>query len=158
LGVEVDGDSLLLIFDTGATVWLTDSAMTAMHDGRPAERSWSLVRNATYRAWRAKHPEWRVIERADQGNGSEMIEVPAIRIAGFDVGPVWFGTIPDRPANAPPVPLRTRLDGTLGGDALRFFSVTVDYPAQVMVFRPTAVSPRLTIGAQGHVVGDLRIQ
>ena len=149
LGVEIEGDSLLLIFDTGATVWLTDSAMTVMRDGRPAERSWSLVRNATYRSWRAKHPEWRVIERANQVNGGDMIEVPSMRIAGFDVGPVWFGTIPDRPANARPAPLRIRIDGTLGGDALRFFSVTVDYPAQAMVFRPTAVPARQTNGSGG---------
>jgi hypothetical protein len=135
LPVEVDGDTLMLIFDTGATVWLTDSAKAAMRDAVPAERSWSLVRAGTLRKWRERHPSWRVVEKASAINGSDMIEVPSIRIAGVEVGPVWFGTIPDRLPNATPVPKGLSLDGTLGGDALRFFTVTLDYPNRVARFR-----------------------
>lgn len=156
LPVEVDGDTLLLIFDTGATVWLTDSAKAAMRDAIPAERSWSLVRAGTLRKWHQRHPSWLIVERASAINGSDMIEVPSIRLAGIDVGPVWFGTIPDRPASAPPAPSSLRLDGTLGGDALRFFSVTLDYPNRVARFRPSLGAARRE-AAGGHVEGDLRV-
>jgi hypothetical protein len=136
VAVEVAGDSLLLLFDTGATVWLTDSAMSVLRDGQPAERSWNLVRRGTFEKWRQRHPEWRVIERASRLNGSPIIEVPKIRIAGHDVGPVLFGTIPD-PAPTAVISPRTWIDGTLGGSSLRFFSVTVDYRSRVARFRPT---------------------
>jgi predicted alpha/beta superfamily hydrolase len=133
--VQVDDDSLLMLFDTGATVWLTEAARSMLHDDQPVERAWSLVRAATFKKWRAAHPDWRVIEHANQINDADMIEVPRIRVAGFDVGPVWFGTIPDRPASAPPAPRRTHIDGTIGGSALKYFSITVDYPGRTARFK-----------------------
>jgi hypothetical protein len=127
LPVVVDGDTLLLIFDTGATVWLTDAALTQLADGGPSERAWSLVRQSYVRNWRSRHPDWRFLEAPNRINSADMIEVPQVHIAGFTVGPVWFGTLSDPRT---PSPRNLRLDGTLGGSALKYFFVTLDYPSK----------------------------
>lgn len=130
----VEGDSLDFLFDTGATMVLTDSALARIGDGRPARRAASFISATVFDRWRQVHPGWRVIERAT-AFGADLIEVPAVEIAGRRVGPVWFekrragvfeewmSRMMDRP-----------IVGALGGNALGFFRVTVDYPNAVAVF------------------------
>lgn len=67
--VTIDGETLDLLFDTGAASFIAASA---------------------FEKWRAKHPNWRVIERAENGSGEAMIEVPQVTIAGYTArrGPV----------------------------------------------------------------------
>ena len=125
IAVVVDGDTLKLLLDTGATVWLTDAALARVHDGAPAERAISHVRASALNAWHARHPEWLMLPHGDTVTQADIIRVPSVRVAGFDVGPVWFDALPDPtgPAQAP----RNRVDGTAGGSLLKFFSATVDY-------------------------------
>ena len=86
--VRVDGDSLDFLFDTGATMVLTDSALARIGDGRPARRAASFISATVLDRWRQAHPDWRVIERAT-GFGADLIEVPAVEIAGRRVGRTW---------------------------------------------------------------------
>jgi hypothetical protein len=132
--VAVAGDSLDLLFDTGATMVLTDSALSIMGDGRPARRATSFISAAVFDGWRVDHPEWRVIERATSV-GADLIELPEIEVASHRVGPVWFerrsaGTFEDWMSRM----MDRQIVGALGGDALRFFRVTVDYPNAVAIF------------------------
>jgi len=127
--VAVDGDSLDLLFDTGATTLLTDSARTAVGDGRPASRAASFITRTVFDGWRRRHSEWRVIARAEAGSGADMIEVPAVIVAGFTVGPVWFTARPDRAFTEYMSQWMDRaVVGAFGGSALHYFRVTVDYP------------------------------
>lgn len=131
--VEIDGDSLSMLFDTGATVWLTDAARTATNDGGPTERATSLAWLWLFNKWRQRHPEWRVLEKADSSSGESLIEVPSVRIAGFDVGPVWFRSLKSASNPPPPRPsdiplLGSRISGTIGGNVFRHFQIYVDYP------------------------------
>lgn len=124
----VDGDSLDLLFDTGATVTLADSAWQIIGDGLPRERATSFIAASVFDRWRRDHPEWRVIERAEFYTGREMIELPTVSIGGFSVGPVWF----TRRLDTEFVPfVSTGTDrpviGAVGGSALQYFAVTVDY-------------------------------
>ena len=134
----VDGDTLQLLFDTGATANLSASAHSAIGDSAPAVRATSFITSEVLDRWRGRHPDWRVIDNADQLiPGMRMIEVPRIEIAGFAVGPVWFTERPD--ANFHQFMsqfMDRRVDGALGGNGLRFFRVTVDYPAAVAHFVP----------------------
>jgi hypothetical protein len=134
--VQVDGETLDLLFDTGASVSLTDEARQALGDGRPAARATSFITRSTFERWRQKHPDWRVIENADKVlPNSALIEVPAVELAGHTVGPVWFTTRPDRNFHQFMSQFMDRkVEGALGGSALRFFRVTVDYPNAVAVF------------------------
>ena len=134
-GIAIDGDSLNMILDTGATVWLTPEALAKIKDGQSAERGTSLVWPPVFEKWRAGHPDWRVIENADVLTKQAMIEVPKVSIGGYDVGPVWFMEYVNggNPQPEPTYPAGTptnkkRISGTIGGSTLRFFSIVMDYP------------------------------
>lgn len=131
----VDGETLDLLFDTGATVRLTDGALAQLDDGGPVERGTSFITEWVFTRWRERHPTWRVIEHADETLDMPMIEVPALTVAGHTVGPVWFTMRPDR--NFHEYMSRWmdhRIEGALGGSALRYFRVIVDYPNAMAVF------------------------
>jgi hypothetical protein len=130
--IGVDGDSLDLLFDTGAMVSLTDSAVATLASfgaAGPAERGASFIAQSVFDGWRRRHPDWRVVAGADRPRLMPMIEVPLVQIGGYEVGPVWFTMRPD--ANFHDYMsqwMDRRIDGALGGSALRYFRVTVDYP------------------------------
>ncbi len=132
--VTIAGDTLDLLFDTGATTVLSDSAHSLLHDRRPARRAGSFISGEVFDRWRASHAGWRVIPHATSF-GADLIEVPTVTVAGQSVGPVWFER------RAPGVfeqGMSRWMDkvivGALGGNALGYFRVTVDYPGAVAVF------------------------
>jgi hypothetical protein len=132
---EVDGDSLDLLFDTGATTQFTDSAMAIVHDGRPAGRGGSFISSEIFDRWHARHPDWRVIPRGEVGTQAAMIEVPSMKLGGYTLGPVWweergstgFHKLMDGLMDKP-------IQGSLGGAAFRHLAVTIDYVAGVACF------------------------
>jgi hypothetical protein len=136
IAATVDGETLDLLFDTGATVSLSPEALAKLGDKGPATRGTSFIAAVHFDGWRKKHPDWRVIENADLGvKGEPMIEVPTLTVAGYTVGPVWFTRRPDKNFHQFMSQfMDRRVEGALGGSALRFFRVTVDYPHAVAVF------------------------
>lgn len=133
--VVVDGEKLDLLFDTGAMTFLTDGALAGIGSGKKPDRAASFITASVFERWRKKHPEWRVIENAERDSGEAMIEVPEVEIAGYRVGPVWFTRRADK--NFHEFMTRfmdRRVEGALGGNALRFFRVSVDYPRARAVF------------------------
>jgi len=134
--ITVDGRELPMLLDTGATTVLAPAALEALGDGGPAERATSMVSDDVFQAWRKAHPEWRVIENAQAGTGSDMIEVPEVEIAGFTVGPVWFTHRPNANFHGMMSSMMDRqVEGAIGGNAFRHFVMTVDYPNAVAYFR-----------------------
>lgn len=139
--VLVDGDTLDLLFDTGATAVWTDSARRAVGDGEPAVRAASFIRQGVFDRWHRRHPDWRVVARGDTGlRAADLIEVPTVTVAGLAAGPVWFSTRRDAAFREYMAQFMDRpVDGALGGSALRYFRVTVDYPNRRATFvRPGA--------------------
>lgn len=133
--VEIDGEKLDMLFDTGATTRLSKQALDALRDGGAAERATSFIATEVFDRWRARHPDWRVIESADLPLNEPMIEVPRVTIASYAVGPVWF----TRRANKNFHEFMSqfmdkRVEGAIGGAALRHFRITVDYPNATAVF------------------------
>jgi hypothetical protein len=134
--VGIDGKTYSLLLDTGAMTVLTPAALSSLKDDGPAERATSMIADSVFRAWRKAHPEWRVIEDAQAGMGSAMIEVPEVIIAGYKVGPVWFTHREDRNFHDFMSSfMDARVDGALGGNAFRHFVMTVDYPGAAAYFR-----------------------
>lgn len=136
--VKIDGATVDLLLDTGAMSKLKPDALAALGDGGPATRATSFISATTFDQWRQKHPDWRVIEDADAtANGEPMIEVPSVTITAHTVGPVWFTRRADKNFHEWMSQWTDkRIDGALGGNALRFFRVTVDYPRALAVFEP----------------------
>lgn len=74
--------------------------------------------------------DWRYIADAQVGTGSAMIEARNVRIAGIDVGPVWFTERPD--ANYDrfmSLMIDRPIAGSIGGNALHRLQMTIDFPA-----------------------------
>jgi hypothetical protein len=83
----------------------------------------------------AKHPEWRALENIKTLTGAAMIEVPAVKIGGFTVGPVWFTVQPDLAFHTYMAQFMDKpTEGALGGSALHYLRMTVDWPNAVAVF------------------------
>jgi hypothetical protein len=115
---------------------LTDSARAALGDRRPARRASSFVVQSVFDRWRQGHPQWQVIEGADQLGDTTlpMIEVPDVDVGGFRVGPVWFAARPDQNFVHFSRWMDRPIVGALGGSALQYLQVTLDYPGAVAVF------------------------
>lgn len=134
LSVSIAGKHVDALLHTGASAVLDEEVVKHLHDERPATRAVSFVSHSQFDEWKAKH-QWRTIERAEQGSGEAMIEVPKLTIGGFEVGPVWFIARPDAHfRNQVSRNLDRRVTCILGGNALRFFRVTLDIPGSVALF------------------------
>lgn len=137
--VLVEGETIDLVLDTGASVKLSNAALSTIDEAGakgPATRAASYIATTLFTRWREAHPDWRVIERADQSAADEaMLEVPWIEVAGYKVGPVWFTRRPDKLFHEEMSQWTDRrVDGALGGSALKYFRLTVDYPRAMAVF------------------------
>jgi len=133
--VLIDGETLDLLFDTGASTELSKNALAALKDKRPATRATSFIAANIFEKWRKRHPEWRVIENAEKGSGEPIIEVPRVSIAGYSVGSIWFTRRSDKNFHEYMSQwMDKRIEGAIGGNALRHFRVSVDYPRAVAVF------------------------
>ncbi|MGN6110905.1 MAG: hypothetical protein ACTHU0_37740 [Kofleriaceae bacterium] len=134
--MQVAGESIDMLLDTGATVALTPAALGQL-GGTAVHRATSFITESVFARWRAAHPAWRVIDAADQTvAGAPMIEVPEVTIAGHRVGPVWFTRRPDRAFHVWMAQWMDQpTEGALGGSAFGHFArVTVDWPGAVAVF------------------------
>ena len=128
--ITVAGEAVPMLLDTGATTWLTDAALTAVGDGRPAIRATSMATASRISGWRARHPDWRVVENAQHGTGARMIEVPDVSIAGIAVGPVWFTERPDANfTRMMSAMMAGPVEGAIGGNAFADLRLTIDYQA-----------------------------
>ncbi len=136
--IRVDGKPIDVLLDTGATTVLTPHAMKALNDDLPAERATSMIVDEQFQAWRKRHPDWRVIDDAQQGSHAAMIEVPEVEIAGYRIGPVWFTWRPDANFHKFMSGFMDRqVEGAIGGNALEHFVMTIDYPDAAAYFECT---------------------
>jgi hypothetical protein len=135
--MTVDGAAIDMLLDTGATTTLTDEARTAL-GGDARARATSFITKTIFDRWHAAHPEWRVIEHADQvgkGDTMPMIEVPIVRVGGYDVGPVWFTWRPDKAFHEWMAQWMDKpTEGALGGDAFHTLRVSVDWATGAATF------------------------
>ena len=132
--VQVDGETLDLLFDTGAQTRLTPAAAKALKL-KPGWRATSFVTKSVAERWRSQHPDWRYVEAAEEGTGAPMIQVPRVSVAGHEVGPVWFTLRPDRAFHEYMAQWMDKpVEGALGGSALHPFRITVDYPGARALF------------------------
>lgn len=125
--VRIDEENLDLLFDTGAQTFLATPARDALKlDGE--QRAASFITKSTSDNWHKNHPQWRYIEKAEEETSADMIEVPQVEVGGYTVGPVWFTVRPDRAFHEYMAQWMDKpVEGALGGSALHYFRVTVDY-------------------------------
>jgi hypothetical protein len=133
--IEIDGETLDFLLDTGASNILSEEVLKQINDGGPAERGTSFLTQSVFERWHKKHPEWRALENIKTLTGAAMIEVPAVKVGGFTVGPVWFTVRPDLAFHSYMAQFMDKPnEGALGGSALQYLRMTVDWPNGVAVF------------------------
>lgn len=135
LSITVDGRRFDVLFDTGATTFIKPEALKQVSDGGPSSRATSFIIQDIFDDWHKHHPEWKVVEDAEDGTNQPMIQVPAIEVAGFRVGPVWFTRRPNQAFHKFMSQFMDKqVEGALGGSGLQYFIVSVDYPSATAVF------------------------
>lgn len=135
IAVTIAGENFDLLFDTGATTDLSEAALQFLKDNRSAIRATSFITASVFERWRREHPNWRVIVNAENKTKATMIEVPEIKIGRYRTGAVWFTVRPDKNFHEYMSQwMDKKIDGALGGNALRHFRVTVDYPNAIAIF------------------------
>jgi hypothetical protein len=136
--VTIDGQKVESLLDTGATLRLTEAAAKQIADGHARERATSFVAAKVFDRWRKNHPNWRVVEKAEENTSLAIIEVPMIQVAGFEVGPAWFTRRPDAAHQWMSTFMDQPIVASIGGNVLRHFRVTIDYPAANAYFEREA--------------------
>lgn len=132
--ITIGGEPVEMLLNTGATIMLSESAQKALGDDGPATRGVSFITDERLSAWQKKHG-WRVIEKAEAGDSGRLIEVPKVGIGGYEVGPVWFAGQPDRVyRDHVSRQLDAPVEGAVGGNLLKWFRVTLDYPSAKAYF------------------------
>ncbi len=132
LSVVVDGAPVEMLFDTGATLLLSDSARQELHTAA-ASAGGSFIARSIFDAWRQRHPDWKVYPGADAGR--DLIEVPQVTLGGCTVGPVLFAKRDDDVWSAGMAATMDKVvKGAIGGSALKYLKVTVDYNSELIRF------------------------
>lgn len=138
--VEIDGERIDMLLDTGATATLTAAAAAYAKVSPGTQVGTSFITKSTFEKWVHRHPDWLVVAEGDslEGHTFAMIRVPEIIVAGHAVGPVWFAQRPDRAFREYMTSMMDApIEGALGGSAFRYLRVIIDYPAaQAHFMRP----------------------
>lgn len=128
IDIEVDGKFIPMLFDTGASAWPTGEARKILKlDGTQVATSFIVA--SIFDEWVDKYPEWLVIDNACTFSKSPMIRVPKIKLGEQFIGPVWFTKRADHNFhNFMSSMMDRRVSGALGGSALNYVRIIVDYP------------------------------
>ncbi len=130
--IVVDGDTIDVLFDTGATSILTEKGKKYFETTKKTLGS-SFIAASIFQKWRDKHPEWKYYPKAELLG--DMIEVPKIKIGGHEVGPVLFSQRPDEVWSEGMIATMDKaVKGAIGGSSLKHFRVTIDYNSELIRF------------------------
>ncbi len=131
--IEVDGQILDVLFDTGASFLLADKGKKEFGLDKKSMCG-SFIARSVFDRWHKQHPDWRIIEKGEL-NGADLIEVPQVKIGNLSAGPVWFSKRPDEVWSKG---MRGTMDkvvrGAIGGSCLHYFIVTIDYNSDIIKF------------------------
>lgn len=129
--VVIDGDTLDMLFDTGASFVMKDSGQTGMQS--TSTMAGSFIARSVFDKWRTNHSDWKIQPKAD--NGTDIIEVPFITIGSYTVGPVYFSVRPDEAwSQFMAGSMDKVVKGAIGGTALKYFAVKIDYNKELIEF------------------------
>jgi len=130
--IEIEGEAIAVLFDTGATMVLSNEGRQLLGTDRRTLGG-SFIAVSLFEQWRAEHPEWKHYPKADLAG--DIIEVPKVKVGGHEVGPVRFATRPDRNWSEGMIHSMDRVvRGAVGGTLLKHFTVTADYNSDLIRF------------------------
>jgi len=132
--IKIDGQPYDFLFDTGATDVLDKDALGFVNDGGPSVRATSFMALNLFEKLHTAHPDWKVYDKPTT-TGRKMLQVPKVEIGGYEVGPVWFSIQGDNAFhNYMAQWMDKPTEGAIGGSALHYLRVSVDWLAEIAVF------------------------
>jgi hypothetical protein len=141
IDVNVAGEPLTMLLDTGATARVRDAVRRRMPDAEPIHQV-CLIEESVLRRWHRAHPGWAYAASAfdvagdKNGASSAAILVPDLRIGTLQAAPTWFVERRDAATFAAlSKALGKPVSGDLGGDALRSWRVTFDLHGERLFLR-----------------------
>jgi hypothetical protein len=135
--IVVNGETLQMLLDTGATVQLTASSAPYFHLNAGTRIGGSFITKSTFEQWSHAHPDWKVINDGENitGHATPMIEVPQVTLANQTVGPVWFAERPDKAFREWMTQMMDQpIEGAIGSSAFQYLRMVVDYEKSAAYF------------------------
>ncbi len=130
--IEVDGILIDVLFDSGATMVLSEDGKKALGTDKKTIAG-SFIAASVFDKWRKSHPEWKYYPKADLNN--DVIEVPNVKLGSYTAGPVLFAKRPDAAWSEGMIGSMDKVvKGAIGGSALRYFKVMIDYNSELIKF------------------------
>lgn len=130
--IIVDGDTLDVLLDTGATFILSTNGKSKLNVTDNAIGG-SFIAKSVFEKWHQNHPEWKIIEKGD--GKSDIIEVPKIKIGKNQIGPVLFSVRPDEAWSKQMISTMDKVvKGAIGGSAFKYLKIKIDYNNELAEF------------------------
>ncbi|WP_421805055.1 hypothetical protein [Flagellimonas sp.] len=131
--IEIEGEEIEVLFDTGASFVLSDKGKDYFNTEKNTLAG-SFIAASIFDQWRIDHPDWKYYPESDGSQG--IIEVPVVKIAGHEVGPVLFSRRPDHVWSEMMAQSMDKVvKGAIGGSLLKHFKVKVDYNSELIQFQ-----------------------
>jgi hypothetical protein len=131
--VEIDGQLIDVLFDTGASILLSNKTQTELLSSSKSIAG-SFIAKSIFDQWHTRHPDWRFIEQGEVTR-ADMIQVPQIKIGNTTAGPVWFAKRPDEAWSKGMITSMDKVvKGAVGGSLFQYYKVTIDYNSELARF------------------------
>lgn len=128
--IELDGEQIDVLFDTGATIILSEDGKKALNTSEKTIGG-SFIAKSVFDKWHAAHPDWKIYTKADRN--ADIIEVPKVKIGQYEVGPVLFAERPDEAWSKYMIGSMDKVvKGAIGGSGLKYLKVTIDYNSELV--------------------------
>jgi hypothetical protein len=133
LRLEIDGEVLDFLFDTGASLLLSDTGRNSLNVNSKSVAG-SFIAKSIFDKWHQQHPDWRIIEKGEI-TGSDLIEVPLVKVGNLTAGPVWFARRPDEAWSEGMIGSMDKVvKGAIGGSYFQYFKIVIDYNSELIKF------------------------
>jgi hypothetical protein len=133
MSIEIDGAKIDVLFDTGASFVLSDKGKEYFNTEKNTLAG-SFIAASIFDQWRTDHPDWKYYPESDGNQG--IIEVPSVKVAGYEVGPVQFSRRPDRVWSEMMAQSMDKVvKGAIGGSLLKHFKIKIDYNSELVQFQ-----------------------
>lgn len=133
LRIRVEGRPIDVLFDTGASLLLSEGGKTHLGTSKPSVGG-SFITKTIFDQWHQRYPDWRVIEGGEL-TGADLIEVPQVQVGNLVAGPVWFAKRADQVwSKAMMGSMDRAVQGAIGGSFLQYFTVQIDYNRELIKF------------------------
>jgi len=135
--VTIDGERIMMLLDTGTDVAI-DAANRKSFDDAAATRSLPLITTDLFERLHARHAGWSVLagaaRMAEAKGPVTLLRVPELRIGTHRAPPTWFAVREDAETYTNLTRMfGTKVEGDLGGEALRAWRVTIDVPHEALI-------------------------